>query len=144
VSAAAEQYAYLQMDPAAGAASLSPFLPLDLFLGNQGVSVMGLLDSGAAVNVLPYDVGVRLGAVWANQTTPVQLTGNLAAAEARVLVVTAVVGKFDPVKLAFAWSQANSVPVILGQINFFLEFDICFFRSRSFFEIKPKSAGPTS
>ena len=25
---------------------------------------MGLVESGATVNVLPYEVGVRLGAVW--------------------------------------------------------------------------------
>jgi hypothetical protein len=129
------------MDPAAGAASLSPYLSVTLSLGQQQVPVMGLLDSGAAINVLPYDICLRLGAFWEHQTTPVQLTGNLAALEARVLVVAAVVGKLPAVKLAFAWSQSNSVPVILGQINFFLEFDVCFFRSRSLFEIKPKSIG---
>jgi hypothetical protein len=43
------------------------------------------------------------------------------ATEARVLVVSAVVGSFPPVKLAFAWTQSGSVPVVLGQINFFLE-----------------------
>jgi hypothetical protein len=76
-----------------------------------------------------------------HQTTPVQLTGNLATSEARVLVVEAVVGKLPTVKLAFAWTRTNSVPDILWQINFFLEFDVCFFRSRSLFEIKPKSIG---
>jgi hypothetical protein len=63
LSTAAEQYPYLQMDPAAGAASLSPYLSVTLSLGQQQVSVMGLLDSGAAINVLPHDVGLRLGAI---------------------------------------------------------------------------------
>jgi hypothetical protein len=135
---AVEQYPYRAMDPATGAASLSPYLPMILSLKQQQVSVMGLLDSGAAINVLPHDVGLRLGAVWEHQTTPVQLTGNLASSEARVLVVEAVVGNLPAVKLAFAWSQTNSVPVILGQINFFLEFDVCFFRSRSVFEVRSK------
>jgi hypothetical protein len=67
------------------------------------------------------------------------LTGNLAAAEARGLVVIANVGHFPPVRLVLAWSQARTIPLILGQVNFFLEFDVCFFRSRSVFEVKLKS-----
>ncbi len=136
-----EEFPYISRTPPSGAAGLSPSLPIDLILGRNSVSDFGLLDSGAAVNVLPYDVGLRLGAVWEEQTIPVQLTGNLAASEARVLMVSAAVGKFPPVRLAFAWTQSNSVPVILGQVNLFLEFDVCFFRSRSLFEVKPRSTG---
>jgi hypothetical protein len=139
VSTPADQYPYVQMDPSAGAASLSPYLPFTLSIGQRDVSVLGLLDSGAAINVLPYEVGLQLGAVWQDQTTPVQLTGNLAAAEARILVVSASVGKHPAVKLAFAWAKTTSVPIILGQINFFLEFDVCFFRARTTFEVKPRS-----
>ncbi len=138
---AAERFPYLQVDPKAGAASLSPYLPIQWMFGENRVSAAGLVDSGSAINVLPYDVGRRLGATWEHQTTPVQLTGNLAASEARVLVVSATVGKRPPVRLAFAWTRADSVPVILGQINFFLEFDVCFFRSRKEFEIKARSGG---
>jgi hypothetical protein len=138
VTPPAEQYPYVEMNPAAGAASRLPYLPVTLALHPRSISVSGLLDSGAAINVLPYDVGQQLGAVWERQTTSVQLTGNLAAAEARVLVVSASVGTFTPVRLAFAWTRENSVPVILGQVNFFLEFAVCFFRSRSVFEVKPK------
>jgi hypothetical protein len=100
----------------------------------------GLLDTGSAVNVLPYDVGGQLGAVWEHHTIPVRLTGNLAREEARVLIVSANVGNFPTVRLAFAWTRTNMVPVILGQVNFFLEFDVCFFRSRSVFEVKPKES----
>lgn len=137
----AEQFPYIQRDPGAGAASLSPYLPVDLLFGSRRVSELALLDSGAAINVLPLDVGIRLGAIWEHHPTPVRLTGNLAALEARVLVVSTVVGNFSPAKLAFAWSRSNAVPIVLGQVNFFLEFDVCFFRSRSLFEIKPKSSG---
>jgi hypothetical protein len=138
---AAERYPYRMADPAEGAASLSPYLPLTLSLGSNRVSVSGLVDSGAAINVLPFDVGVQLGAVWEQQAMPVRLTGNLAAAEARGLVVIANVGQFPPVRLAFAWTQARTIPVILGQVNFFLEFDVCFFRSGSVFEIQPRRSG---
>lgn len=134
----AEQYPFLQMDPAAGAVSLLPYLPLTLTFRSRSLSVNGLLDTGATIKVLPYDVGVQLGAVWEEQTTPVQLTGNLAQAEARALIVTAAVGKFLPVRLAFAWTQERRVPVILGQVNFVMEFDACFFRCRCLFEVKPK------
>ncbi|WP_442948343.1 hypothetical protein [Nostoc sp.] len=99
----------------------------------------GLLDTRASVNVLPYPVGVELGYVWEQQTTALSLTGNLAQYEARVVVLQAVVGQFEPVQLVFAWTQATNVPLILGQVNFFMEFDVCFYRSHLQFEISPKS-----
>jgi hypothetical protein len=98
------------------------------------------MDTGAAVNVLPYRIGLRLGAVWERQPTPVQLTGNLSQHEARVLIVSAAVGEFPPVRLAFAWTRADNIPLILGQVNFFLEFDVCFFRSQNVFDVKPKNS----
>ncbi len=44
------------------------------------------------------------------------------------------------IDLAFAWTQATNVPLILGQANFFFEFEVCFFRARSEFEIRPKQS----
>jgi hypothetical protein len=113
-------------------------LPLTLMCGQQAVSVMGLLDTAATGNVLPYDVGVQLGADWSQQTTTVQLTGNLASIEARGLILLGTVGRFPPVRLAFAWAKVNTVPLLPGQVNFFLEFDAYFSRSRGVFEGKPK------
>ena len=139
----AEQYPFVAMSPALGAASLLPYLPIILTLRGQSVSAMGLLDTAAAVNVLPYDLGQQLGAVWDQQTTAVQLTGNLAQQEARVLVVSGTVGRFAPVRLAFAWTRSNAVPLLLGQVNFFMEFDVCLFRSQSLFEVKPKQTQAT-
>ncbi len=126
------------VDHGLGDAARLPMLPLELSFGATSISVSGLVDSGSTINVLPFDLGIQLGAVWEQQTIPVRLTGNLASAEARVLIVTARVGEFAPVKLAFAWTKLDSVPVILGQINFFLEFDVCLFRSRGVFEVRPK------
>lgn len=48
---------------------------------------------------------------------------------------------FPTIDLAFAWTQAPNVPLILGQANFFFEFDVCFFRARSEFEVRPKQVG---
>ncbi|MEQ9621586.1 MAG: hypothetical protein RLO37_06490 [Coleofasciculus chthonoplastes F1-TOW-03] len=42
-------------------------------------------------------------------------------------------------ELLFAWVQRPNTPLILGQTNFFLEFDVCFYRSKLEFEVKPKS-----
>jgi len=100
---------------------------------------MGILDTGASVNVLPYRIGKELGAVWVNQTVKLSLTGNLAQSEARAIIISVEIGQYSPVDLAFAWTQNENVPVILGQVNFFLEFDVCFFASEMFFEISRKN-----
>lgn len=133
----AEQFPFVEIDARAGKAGRLPYLPLTLAFQGRSIPVMGLVDSGSTITVLPYDVGIQLGAVWEQQTTAVQLTGNLAHSEARVLIVAATVAKFPLVRLAFAWTQAQIVPIILGQVNFFMEFDVCLFRSRSMFEVKP-------
>ena len=133
----AQKFPFVSREPGPGAASLAPMLPLTI-AADQNVSELGLLDTGAGVNVLPYAVGVRLGFAWNMQTTPVQLSGNLESVEARVVTVSAVVASFPAVRLAFAWAKTDSVSVILGQVNFFMEFDVCFFRSLSVFEVRPK------
>ncbi len=122
-----------------GTADAVPSLPLILSYRGNSIEVSGMLDTGASVNVLPHDVGVRLGAVWEEQTTTVLLAGNLAPVEARGLVVSAEIRPFAPCRLVFAWSQTNDVPLLLGRMNFFLEFDVCFYRSQLAFEIRPKS-----
>jgi hypothetical protein len=84
-------------------------------------------------------VGIQLGVVWDEQTTSVTLAGNLATVEARGLLVSAQIGDFDPVRLVFAWSLSDDAPLLLGRMNFFLEFDVCFYRSKLVFEIRPKT-----
>jgi hypothetical protein len=130
------QFPFVMRERQFGAASLVPMLPLTL-AATRSVAASGLLDTGATVNVLPYSSGVELGFDWDRQTTLVQLTGNLAVVEARAIAVSAVVGTLAPVRLAFAWARTDDVPVILGQVNFFSEFDVCFFRARRTFEIRP-------
>ena len=80
-----------------------PQLPLTLTYRGSSVEVSGLLDTGASVNVLPYSIGVQLGAVWEEQTVSVTLAGNLDSLEARGLLVSAQISNFDPVRLVFAW-----------------------------------------
>lgn len=116
-----------------------PHLPLTLASGDRLVEVMALLDIGASVNVLPYAIGLQLGAVWENQTVSIPLSGNLAHSDsdARGLVVSGTVALFSPVLLAFAWTQSNDAPVILGHINFFAEFNMCVYRHELAFEVFP-------
>jgi hypothetical protein len=115
-------------------------MPLILSHGNGPIEAVGLLDTGADVNVLPYDIGVALGADWNAQDTIVRLSGNLAQYEARGIVLNATIGSFNPVRLVFAWTRAISVPLLLGQVNFFAEFDVCFYRSQSAFEVRPRDS----
>lgn len=135
-----ERYPFLSSDPALGEASFRPYLPFTLGYQEQTITPTGLLDTGASVNVLPYSLGLQLGYDWERQTTALSLTGNLAQYEARVVLAQAVVGQFEPVQLVFAWTQATNIPLILGQVNFFMEFDVCFYRSQLEFAISPKSA----
>ncbi len=134
----AARFPYVERDPAFGEFSRLPFVPLQLSANGLTVSVSALLDTGATVNVMPYDVGVSLGFVWEQQTTPLQLGGNLAQVEARAVAVEATIASFAPVLLAFAWTQMENTPLLLGQINFFQEFDVCFYRAQSSFEIAPR------
>ena len=120
-------------------AGLLAYLPITLNNESHSLAVSGLLDTGSTVNVLPYPVGLQLDFVWEQQITPVYLTGSLARVPARGVIVVGKVEPFPPVELAFAWTQTTEAPVILGQVNFFMEFDVCFFRSQAAFEIKPKS-----
>ena len=135
----AERYPFISSNAALGEASFRPYLPLALSHQQASVTASGLLDTGASVNVLPYSVGVGLGYEWERQTTALNLTGNLAQYEARVVLLQVVIGQFEPTQLVFAWTQALNVPLILGQVNFFMKFDICFYRSQLQFEVAPKS-----
>ena len=138
-----ERYPFVERDPASGPLSLVPLLPITL-MGTISVSTWGLLDTGAAVNVLPYRMGMELGATWERQSVFIPLSGNLAAFEARGLVLSARIGNFPVVQLAFAWAETDAIPILRGQMNFFLEFDVCFHRSRSSFEVGPKHFSPAA
>ncbi len=115
-----------------------PRLPLKLKLNNVSVDVFGLVDSGATINVLPFSIGQQLGATWDSQKAIIRLAGNMANSLAQPIILKAEVANFPPVSLAFAWVSHDNAPVILGQTNFFNEFDVCFFRNSFEFEVKPK------
>lgn len=136
-----QRYLFTERTDSFGRVSTMPYLPLTLNNGNKSLEVMALLDTGASVNVLPYQIGLELGAVWEEQTVPITLSGNLAENEARGLVVSGKVANFSPILLAFAWTQSRNAPIILGHMNFFAEFNVCFYRHESAFEVCPRKIG---
>jgi hypothetical protein len=134
-----QRFPFVEARDIYGDSDAVPRLPMTLSYGEKRIEVSGLLDTGASINVLPYSVGRDLGAIWENQTLVVQLAGNLAPVEARGLALVGQVADFAPVRLVFAWSQTDDVPILLGRMNFFLEFDVCFYRSQMIFEVRSQS-----
>jgi hypothetical protein len=132
------RFAYAHSEASRSDGSLLAYMPITLSHDTHVLTVSALLDTGSTVNVLPYPLGLQLGFVWEQQLTRVHLTGSLARLPARGVIVSGQVASFPPVELAFAWTQSTEVPVLLGQVNFFMEFDVCFFRSQAAFEINPK------
>jgi len=120
-----------------------PRIPLFVRHNDQVAEVIGLVDSGATVNVLPYGIGIQLGAVWEEHKAIIRLEGNLGNQLAIPVFGIVEIGNFSPVRLAFAWVKSDSVPLILGQTNFFLEFNVCFYRSKLEFEITPNDSEPS-
>jgi len=118
--------------------SLMPRLPLEISLGFRSVEVPGIVDTGAALNVLPFHVGLALGALWDKQERLGPLSGIQAGVEARVLRVSAKIpglAETDDVTLVFAWAESDNMSVLLGQTNFLMEFNVCFYRSKNYFEV---------
>lgn len=109
-----QRFRFTERTNSAGLSSVMPYLPITLSYRDRSLEMMALLDTGASVNVLPYEVGLQLGAVWDEQTVPIQLSGNLAQIESRGLVVSATVAPFPSVLLAFAWTHFERSAVNLG------------------------------
>src|SRR5262245_45051833 len=134
------RFSYSTTDPSKDAFDSLPRLPLRLRTDNRALDVMGLVDSGATVNVLPHDVGLQLDLVWDGRRANIRLAGTLGQQPAMPVFMIAEIADFAPVRLAFAWVQSPNAPLILGQTNFFMEFEVCFYRSSLEFEVTPKSS----
>jgi len=127
--------------PDDSSATLMPRLKLTLTYRGTTVDAFGLLDTGSTVNVLPYSVGLALKAVWTSQPVVPELSGSLSHVEVRALDAFAFHPQLtpqSPVQLVFAWAKSDLVPIIWGQMNFFLEFNVCFYRAQNAFEVSLK------
>ena len=67
-----QRFPFIERMDSLGRSSIMPYLPITLSNGSNSVEVMALLDTGASVNVLPYQIGLQLGATWEQQTVPIQ------------------------------------------------------------------------
>jgi hypothetical protein len=134
-----ERFKFTERSNTLGETIMAPQLSFNLLFQDKKISVSGLLDTGASVNVLPYEIGLELGLNWDNCTISVALAGNLAKSPAKGVILSAEVAQFPSVPLVFAWTQARNIPVLLGRTNFFQEFDVCFYTSQLTFEIALKS-----
>jgi hypothetical protein len=117
-----------------------PLLKVSLTGPGDAVDSLALVDSGADVNVLPWGLGVRLGFAWNPNKATLRVLGAVDRAAAMPVLVRMNFGDFPPVTQAFAWCQSEDVPLVLGQTNFFMEFDICFFRTQLEFSVVRKPA----
>ncbi len=134
------RFQYSTTNPTQNEFDSLPRLPLLLYRENQNIEAIGLADSGATVNVLPYELGLQLGGIWDDRRAVIQLAGNLGNQPAMPFSAIAQIGEFSPTELLFAWVKRPNTPLILGQTNFFLEFDVCLYRSKMEFEVTPKSS----
>jgi hypothetical protein len=119
-------FAHAHPDASRAEGSLLAYLPITLRHDTHVLIATGLLNLGSTVNVLPYSLGLQLGFVWDQQPIRVYLTGSLARLSARGIIVSGQVASFPPAEFAFAWTESTEVPMILGQVNFFMEFCVLF------------------
>jgi hypothetical protein len=112
-----------------------PLLPFTLHRGQVSLTLEGLIDSGSVFSVLPFDIGARFGFSWDAEPGLVHL-GGIARSPAKVVPFTANIGSITTT-LSFAWARSNSYPILLGNADFFFNFDVFLCRRHSYFEIQP-------
>jgi len=132
-------YPYVQLIPSIGAAGWMPMLPVTLDHNGTALAAAALVDSGASLNIIPYQLGVQLGGNWNQYPGSLPLGGVFANYPAKPLFLDVRIGTFPPVQLSFGWTQAPTARLLLGQMNFFLEFDVCFYRTRGEFHVQPRT-----
>jgi hypothetical protein len=71
------RFRYSTTDPSQNEFDSLPRIPLILQREERSLETVGLVDSGATVSVLPYEIGTQLGAVWDYNKAIIQLAGNL-------------------------------------------------------------------
>lgn len=114
-----------------------PLVEIKLPHTSHNIVASALVDSGAALNILPFDLGLQVGLDWTRQNFPLDLGGTLAGAQAHAVLLKVELAPFPPVDLAFAWVSrpTREVRLRLGQVNFFQVFDVHFYGAQQVFEI---------
>jgi hypothetical protein len=114
-------------------------LLLVLRVGTREVKAVGLVDSGATVNVLPFELSVQLGTVWDKRKEILRVSESLGGQSAMPIFAQGEIEGLRSARLALAWIRPSGVPLILGRTKFFMQFDARFYRSKLEFEIRSRS-----
>lgn len=146
------RFQYTDAQGMAGIPGMLPFIPLTLLHTGDGVhitarmTVPALVDSGATVNVLPRDIGEQMGLDWKSHRAILPFAGTIHHRPALALPLFVKVPQLAPQRVLFAWSELSTsdhMMVLLGQTNFFDEFDVNFRKSQGYFDIMPAPANMT-
>ena len=132
-------FPYLPMNRGAYPTTPTPILPFQLEYKTIAIPAEGYLDTGAMISVLPYSIGLLFGADWNALPPALTLAGALVSTPAKLLTITATIGHFPPTMLIFAWARTDACPLLLGYLNFFLEFDVAFYATRGIFTVEPRT-----
>ena len=90
-----ERFKFAERIDSMGQKGHAPALSLRLAYRKKILEREGLLDTGAAISVLPYSIGKVLGADWSAPAPRIRLAGNLAGLEACGIVIAAKVAMFE-------------------------------------------------
>lgn len=83
------RFKYSVTDPSRNELDSLPHLTLTLLCNNRQIDVVGLVDSGATIYVLPYEIGVHLKETWDERKANIKLAGNMGRFPAMPLAVMA-------------------------------------------------------
>ncbi len=117
-----------------------PLVPIALYHAGYEYTWPALVDSGATLSILPYDMGLQLGFVWEESAQPFPLGGIYRNMQAMMVLVRGEISGLPPTALGFAWVEKSSqeVRLILGQTNFFQRFKVTFEAYHETFDIFPR------
>lgn len=100
----AQRFSYTPIPPFSGG---MPVLNVRLTHDASSVITPALVDSGAAMNLLPFEYGEELGCIWNEQHLALPMGGLLPEAKAFAVPVTLILDPFPPIELAFAWTDVS-------------------------------------
>jgi len=101
-----------------------PFLPVTIRYGQAEIQTMALLDSGADINVLPYQLGLELGADWDTPSVIEDLQGLGGGVEAKRIVADLHVESWPSTRQILAWARDDGIAELLDQWSLFEMLDV--------------------
>ena len=119
-----------------------PLLPVQLERSGKVVNEAALVDSGAGMSVLPYQLGLEFGFDWATAKPGIALRGFASADDTRLVFLNVEAQPFEKFLNVFLWVKNPSARLILGQANFFAHFEITFAAHTKSFSLTELGASP--